>query len=85
MLFSFSLERPDDIKSTFLKLKEELESHNGKLSGNDVSGSISSNGVEGTYVVEEDSIKIKIHKKPLLFPNSLIENEIRRIFRKVSV
>ena len=84
MAFSFHIEKPNDINATFKKLKEKLEKHKGTLSGDDSRGYISSDGVEGSYIVGTDSIEITIHKKPLpIIPNRTVEKEIRRLFNKI--
>ena len=88
MPFSFNIERPKDVQTTFRKLKERLVKFGGSLSGGDNEGSICSDGVEGTYIVKTDSIEITIYKKPsILFipvPDALVEKEIRNIFREIS-
>jgi len=84
MLFSFKLDKPNNIKATFEKLKHKLTNTGGKLTGNEKEGTISAAGIEGRYAVETDSIKITVTKKPSsVIPNKLIENRIRTIFRDI--
>jgi hypothetical protein len=82
--FTFNIKKPEDIKSTFKKLKQRIEKYKGRLTGDDVSGSIFSDGVEGSYAVKADFIEITVHKKPLpIIPNIVVENEIRKIFLEI--
>jgi len=85
MLFSFELNKPDNVKAIFEKLKHKLASTGGKLTGNEKEGTISAAGIEGGYTVGTDAIKITVTKKPSsIIPNKLIENRIRAIFREIS-
>ena len=85
IVFSFKIDKPDDIKSTFSKLKEELAPMGGKVEGDEKKGFIAVLGAEGGYEVAEDYILITITKKPsILLPNRLIEKEIRSTFEKIS-
>ena len=84
MLFSFKLGKPDNMQVTFENLKHKIANTGGKLTGNDQEGTISVAGIEGKYTVDTDTIKITITKKPSsLFPNKVIENRIRAIFREL--
>jgi len=85
MSFSFYIERPADVPATLERLKEYIAQHGGKMYGDDARGAIFINGGEGVYIVQEDSIKIIVSKKPsILIPNRLVENEIRKIFKEVA-
>ena len=85
MKFSFKIDKPKDIKATFENLRKKITSHGGRLEGDNTGGFISSNGVEGEYLVEADFIEITILKKASpLIPNRIIENEIRSIFKKIA-
>ncbi|MCL2215701.1 MAG: hypothetical protein FWB91_01645 [Defluviitaleaceae bacterium] len=83
-LFSFKIDKPQDIGVAFGKLKEELKTLNGKLDGDEQRGLITVLGTEGEYEVHEDYILITITKKlsPLL-PNKVIEKEIREKLKEV--
>jgi len=84
MPFSFYVNRPKDLTSTFKKLKIRCEKYNGYLRGNEDSGEISSDGVVGTYKVESANIVITIVKKPLsIIPNFIVEKEIKKIFHEI--
>jgi len=81
--FSFKIERPKDIETTFKKLKERIEKENGSLSGDNEKGSISSSGVEGMYIVKPDSIEITILKNPYKL-DLAVEIYIKNKFKKIS-
>ena len=80
MIFSFKIDKPKDMKSTYVKLKHELESAGGTLAGDESNGRITLMGIEGEYETDVSHIIITITKKPPLIPNRLIENEVRRFF-----
>jgi len=87
MSFSFKLERPNDVAKTIKRLKEELKSISGttvKFEGNEESGWLISDKLEGTYKVEPNHILITISKKPVLYPNAAIERVIKDEFKKRS-
>jgi len=84
MLFTFKLDKPNNIRATFERLKKKLEASGGKLIGNEKDGAISAAGAEGRYTVESDAIKVVITKKPrTIIPNKIVENRIRAIFREI--
>jgi len=83
--YSFKIDKPKDMKTTFENLRKKIASHGGKLDGDDASGFISSNGVEGKYIVKAECIEITILKKALpLIPNRMVEKEIRNIFKDIA-
>ena len=85
MLFSFSVDKPQNIDATFKRLQKQLTSIGGKLVGNEQKGFISAHGVEGNYIVEADFIKITVTKKPLsILPNKVVESQIRAIFHSIA-
>ena len=85
MPFTFTIEKPDaDSKKVFQKLKEMIEKEGGFISGDDKKGFISSDGVEGDYVVGTKSIEILIRKKPMLYPEFAVERHIRSVFHEAS-
>lgn len=85
MIFSFKVNSPGDIIATLENLQKKLAQHKGKFNGDEKGGFISSNGIDGQYIVKENTIEITVLKKPLLIPNKVIEKEIKKIFTEVSV
>ena len=82
MRFSFKIDKPMDMKSTYSQLRKTIESEGGSLTGDEVRGCITLLGVEGEYEVDASHIVVTITKKPSpLLPNRLIENEIRKHFK----
>ena len=84
MGFSFEVEKPANVEKTLERLKNEIIDSGGALRGNEKSGHISSDGVEGSYKVFADHIMITVIKKPLLYPEAAVEQYIRSEFRKAS-
>jgi len=85
MLFSFKVNRPADLKATFINVKKLIEESGGSLVGDEHSGQISSHGVEGTYKVKANSIEITVNKKPTGYPEFAVKSYITKVFKKCSV
>jgi len=86
MPFSFKIEKPTDVKTTFQNLKAKVEKGKGKLVGDDASGTISVSGVDGTYQVLDSHIEVTIVRNRIaLFSNAVIERVVRNIFKQASV
>lgn len=84
MPFSFSVDKPEDLARAFRKLKAKCEENNIHMRGDEKSGEILSDGIEGRYNVDANDIEITVTKKPsVFFTNSRIESEIRKIFREI--
>ena len=84
MIFSFTIDKPNDISATFKTLQTRAKKFKATLTGNEKAGNVSFNGVHGNYVLDEDVIRVNVLKKTLPIPNKLIEMEIRAIFRDAS-
>ena len=86
MPFTFKIEKPKvESKRVFMKLEEMIERENGSISGDHETGTIiSSDGVEGSYVVGEEFIEITIYKKPCYYAEFAVEKYIRDVFREAS-
>ncbi|GHU38129.1 hypothetical protein FACS1894105_11520 [Clostridia bacterium] len=88
MSFSFQVNKPNNIKATLAAVKAEVENYpRGSLTGNEIRGYIvTTDGVEGEYVVSDSNVTITITKKPLsIIPNKLIENEVRKLWNVLAV
>ena len=81
MPFSLTVDRPGDLKATLQKAKELVEESKGVFNGDENSGYIISKGVEGTYIVSANSIKITVNKKPKLYPELAVKEYIKGFFR----
>ncbi|GHU34202.1 hypothetical protein FACS1894105_00560 [Clostridia bacterium] len=88
MTFSFQVSKPNNIKATLAAVKAEVEKYpRGKLTGNERQGSIiTTDRVEGEYVVSDSYVTITISKKPFpILPNKFIENEVRKLWNELAV
>jgi len=84
MPFTFTIKKPDDMQKAFSALKKAIEGHGGTLTGDQESGRIVSDGVDGSYNVKADLIEITVNKKPALLPKSAIEKLISDNLNKMS-
>lgn len=48
--------------------------------GNGQTGRFIGHGIEGSYLIFEDTLSVKISKKPFIMPWSLIESSLRKFF-----
>ena len=84
MAYSFIIDKPKDLNKALAKVKGEIEKNKGSLTGDEKGGSISMNGVKGTYRVTAHAVEITITKKPIIVSNTYIEKEIRKAFLEVA-
>jgi len=82
MAFSFDIKKPDNLQEVLFFVSQDIKSGGGTLKGDVNSGEISIKGVEGTYKVEDDLIKITITKKPFIVSESYVRDEINKYFDK---
>ena len=60
-----------------------VASKNGvKLIGDDSNGRFSGAGIEGQYLIEEGTMAIVIHRKPMLLPWTILEDRLLDFFGK---
>ena len=86
-MHSFTVDKPKNFRSSFKELRAFADRNSDKgfkLEGDEDRGTLSANGVVGDYVVGPESIEITIRKKPAVFPQKMVENEIKRIFQMLS-
>lgn len=82
MAFSFDIKKPDNLEEVLFSVTQDIKREGGTLKGDINSGEISIQGVEGTYKVEGDVIKITITKKPFIITESRVKEEIKKYFDK---
>lgn len=80
-LFSFSIEKPDNMEKALEAVRIGIEGAGGFFYGNESGGYFSGKGIRGNYIVEEN-IEFYISEKPFIVPNSFVEREIRNYFKK---
>lgn len=89
-LDSIQIAAPGNLAATLAKVRAEVEKEKGTLVGDEQSGTITScafakNDIQGEYSLKDGKLIIKIVKKPLLVPFSMIQKEIVETFQKCAV
>jgi len=79
-LFSFTIEKPGNIKKALDAVRVGIEGSGGIFYGNETGGYFNGKGIRGNYIIGE-TVVIYISEKPLFIPNSFIEREIRNYFK----
>lgn len=64
------------------RAKSAADKAGATLTGDEHNGDFSGKGIEGHYEVSGDTIHVTITKKPLVFPDSKIESELRKFFKE---
>jgi hypothetical protein len=77
--YSFSFEKPGNIKQAIQTVRSGIESKGGTFTGNEQQGSFNAKGITGQYRVSE-LVYVTIMDKPVLIPNSMIEKEVKNYF-----
>ena len=80
MAHEFLITKPGNLSETLLRISKVFKDSGTKFEGDEKSGTFNGQGVEGSYMVGESSIKIIIAKKPLIASNSMVEGKIRGYF-----
>jgi len=77
--FNFSFARPQDIAQAVQTVRSSILEKGGTFTGNEKQGNFRSKGISGQYKVS-DVVNVTISEKPIVVPNSLIENEVKKYF-----
>jgi hypothetical protein len=80
--FSFSFDKPRDMRQALQSVRSGISDHKGTFNGNEQQGSFSASGITGSYTVT-NMVNVIITDKPLLIPNSMIEKEEKKWFEKM--
>ena len=76
--FEVKLNRdPDEI---IAKAKVAAQENGVTFEGDGQNGHFAGHGIEGSYLVFEDTLAIQISKKPFIMPWSMIESTLRNYF-----
>ena len=84
MASTFSVDKPKDFQSMFNQLRANMNklSDTGiRLEGDEYTGTVYAQGVVADYITGTETINITIRKKPALFPQKAVENEIKKLFQ----
>jgi len=77
--FNFSFAKPQNISQAVETVQTGIKNKGGVFTGNEQQGSFKASGIEGRYQVSE-TVDVTISEKPLVVPNSMIENEVKKFF-----
>ena len=76
--FEFKLHSdPDDV---IAKARLAARDNGVNFEGDGQTGHFAGHGIEGSYLILEDTLSLKILKKPFIMPWSLIESSLRKFF-----
>lgn len=76
--FEVKLNRdPDEI---IAQAREAAHKNGIQFTGDGQTGHFVGHGIEGSYLILEDTLSIQISKKPFIMPWSLIETTVRKYF-----
>ena len=70
------LDHPEEL---ILKARYAAEKHGLRLTGDTEKGLINGLGIEAHYLLQEDILTVKILRKPLLLPWTLLEQKLRTL------
>jgi len=77
--FDFSFTKPQNIKEAVQTVQTGITSKGGTFTGNEQQGNFKASGIAGQYKVT-DIVNVTISEKPIVIPNSMIENEVKNFF-----
>lgn len=77
---SFEIKLNRDPDEFIAKARAMAQSHGVLFEGNGQTGHFAGHGIEGSYLILEDTLSIQISKKPFIMPWSLIETTVRKYF-----
>ena len=78
---SFSRKFEGSAADLLQRARQHAKSHGATLVGDEVSGTFTAYGVEGTYQIQKQTITIKILKKPFVAPWNMVEESVDNLFR----
>ncbi len=67
----------DHPEELIIKARHAAEKHGLRLTGDTEKGLIKGLGIEAHYLLQEDMLTVKILRKPLLLPWSMLEQKLR--------
>ncbi|MFN5746705.1 MAG: hypothetical protein ACK443_11570 [Methylococcaceae bacterium] len=77
---SFEVKLKSDPEDVIAKAKTAARNNGVNLVGDGQTGHFVGHGIEGSYLILEDTLAIQISKKPFIMPWSLIESTLRNYF-----
>jgi hypothetical protein len=77
---SFEIKLNRDPKEFLAKARDMAHSHGVQFESNGQTGQFAGHGIEGSFLILEDTLSIQISKKPFIMPWSVIEATVRKYF-----
>lgn len=77
---SFEIKLNRDPDEFIAKARNMAQSHGVLFEGDGQTGRFAGHGIEGSYLILEDTLSIQISKKPFIMPWNLIESTVRKYF-----
>lgn len=77
---SFEVKLNCNADQLIAKAKNTAHSNGIHFVGDEQTGHFAGHGIEGSYLIMEDTLCVKIAKKPFIMPWSLIESTLRKYF-----
>lgn len=77
---TFELKLTHDPDELIAKARSEAKDHGVEFVGDGQTGRFSGRGIEGSYLIMEDTLCVKVARKPLIMPWALIEAALKKYF-----
>ncbi len=77
---SFEVKLKTDPDKVITKARTVARDNGIQFEGDGQTGRFAGHGIEGSYLILEDTLSIKISKKPFIMPWTMIESTLRKFF-----
>ncbi len=77
---SFEVKLNRDPDEVIAKAKVAARDNGVNFEGDSQTGHFSGHGIEGSYLIREDTLAVQISKKPFIMPWGMIETTLRNYF-----
>lgn len=77
---SFEVKLHSDPDDVIAKARVAARDNGVNFEGDGQTGHFKGHGIEGSYLIFEDTLSIQIQKKPFIMPWTLIESSLRKYF-----
>jgi len=77
--YNFSFAKPQNISEAVQTVQTGIKNKGGTFTGDEQQGNFKASGIAGQYKITE-VVNVTISEKPIVIPNSLIENEVKNFF-----
>ncbi|GAB6048211.1 hypothetical protein JCM19379_20400 [Methyloparacoccus murrellii] len=77
---SFEVKLKSDPDEVIARARLAARDNGVRFEGDGQTGRFSGHGIEGSYLILEDTLSVKISKKPFIMPWGIIESTLRNYF-----